>query len=110
MVALILYLPLDRQTLINQIIGDFRRIAERHGITHEYGFLTPLDMGKRAILEYDFYVDHTDETDRKRIQDGMSEAVPLIEGLCRDVKGVAWMKHIVSQGFSRKEQFLYLKG
>ncbi len=107
MVALILYIPLDRQPLIDQIIGDFQRIAEKHGITHHYGFLTPLDLGKRALLEYDYYVDHTDESDRKRIEGGMSEVVPLIEGLCRDVKGVAWMKHIVSQGFSRKEQFLY---
>ncbi len=107
MVALILYVPLDRPPLIEDIILDFRRIAEKHGITHDYGFLTPLDMGKRALLEYDYYVDHTDEADRKRIQDGMSEVVPLIEGLCRNVKGVAWMKHIVSQGFCRKEQFLY---
>ncbi len=107
MVALILYLPLDRQAFIDGIIRDFRRIAEKYGITHDYGFLTPLDLGKRALLEYDYYVDHTDEADRKRIQDGMSEAGPLIEDLCRNVKGVAWMKHIVSQGFCRKEQFLY---
>ena len=107
MVALILYLPLDRQELIDQVIGEFQRIAEKYGITHDYGFLSPLDMGKRALLEYDYYVDHTDGSDRKRIQDGMSEVVPMIEDLCRKVKGVAWMKHIVSQGFSRKEQFLY---
>jgi FAD binding domain len=107
MVPLILYVPLDRQPLIDQIIGEFQCIAEKNGITHEYGFITPLDLGKRALLEYDYYVDHTDESDRRRIQDGMSEVVPMIEGLCRDVKGVAWMKHIVSQGFCRKEQFLY---
>ncbi len=64
MVPLILYVPLDRQPLIDQIIGKFQRIAEKHGITHEYGFITPLDIGKRALLEYDYYVynyyvDHT---------------------------------------------------
>jgi len=107
MVPLILYVPLDRQPLIDQTIGEFQRLAEKYGITHEYGFIAPLDMGKRALLEYDYYVDQADETDRKRIQDGMSEVVPMIEGMCRKVKGVAWMKHIVSQGFCRKEQFLY---
>lgn len=107
MFALILYVPLDRQQLIDNIIREFARIAKKHSITHDFGFLTPLDMGKRAILEYDYYVDHTDESDRKRLQEAMPELVPMIEGLCRDVKGVAWMKHIVSQGFSRKEQFLY---
>jgi len=107
MVPLILYIPLDRQPLIDQTVGEFQRLAEKYGITHEYGFIAPLDMGKRALLEYDYYVDQADETDRKRIQDGMSEVVPMIEGMCRKVKGVAWMKHIVSQGFCRKEQFLY---
>jgi hypothetical protein len=107
LVALILYLPLDRQELMDQVIGDFRRIAEKYGITHDYGFLSPLDMGKRALLEYDYYVDHTDEADRKRVQEGMAEVIPMIEGLCRNVKGVAWIKHIVGQGCARKEQFLY---
>jgi len=107
MFPLILYIPLDRQQLINDIIREFERIAEKHGITHDYGFLTPLDMGKRAILEYDYYVGQTDESDKKRIQGAMPELVLLIERLYRDVKGVAWIKHIVSQGFSRKEQFLY---
>lgn len=107
MVALILYVPLDRQEVIDRIIGEFQRIGAKYGITHDYGFLSPLDLGKRALLEYDYYVDHADESDRKRIEKGMSEVVPLIEGLCRSVKGVAWMKHIVSQGFCRKEQMLY---
>lgn len=107
MFALILYIPLDRQQFIDNIIREFAAIADRHGITHHFGFLTPLDMGKRAILEYDYYCDHRDEAEKKRIQDAMPELVPMIEGLCRDVKGVAWMKHIVSQGFCRKEQFLY---
>ncbi|MGZ6225563.1 MAG: FAD-binding protein [Syntrophales bacterium] len=107
MFALILYVPLDKQQLIDDIIREFAGIAERHRITHHFGFLTPLDMGKRAILEYDYYCDQTNESEKKRIQEAMPELVPMIEGLCRDVKGVAWMKHIVSQGFSRKEQFLY---
>ncbi len=107
MFPLILYVPLDRKQLIDGIIQDFERIAEKHGITHDFGFLTPLDMGKRAILEYDYYVDQADESDKKRIQGAIPELGPLIEGLCRDVKGIAWLKHIVSQGFSRKEQFLY---
>ena len=107
MFPLILYVPLDRQPLIDDIIGRFEAIAEKHGITHDLGFLAPLDMGKRAILEYDYYIDHTDEKDRARLQEAVPELVPMIEGWCRDIKGVAWMKHIVSQGFARKEQFLY---
>ncbi len=107
MVALILYLPLDRPELIEDIMGEFVRIADSHGVTHDYGFLTPMDLGKRAILEYDYYVDQADAADRARVQGAMAEIVPLIEGLCRDVKGIAWMKHIVSQGFARSENIFY---
>ena len=46
MVALILYLPLDKQELIDGIIRDFGRIAEKHGVSHHYGFLTPDGPGK----------------------------------------------------------------
>ena len=107
MFALIFYMPLDQQ-LIADIIGMFEKIAEQHGITHDYGFLTPLETGKRAVLEYDYYVDHTDEADRRRVQGAMPDIAQVIEGLYRDKKGVTWIKHIVSQGFSRKENILYI--
>jgi hypothetical protein len=94
--------------LIEDIIGELEEIARKHGITHDYGFVTPMDFGKRAVFEYDYYVDHADEADRKRIQDAAPELMALIDRLYRDVKGTTWIKHIVSQGFSRKEQFLYI--
>ncbi len=107
MVAFILYMPLDTE-LIEGVIGELEVIARKHGITHDFGFITPMDFGKRAVFEYDYYVDHADEADRKRIQDAMPEMMSLIERLYKEVKGVTWIKHIVSQGFSRKEQFLYI--
>ena len=107
MVAFILYMPLETK-LIEGIIGELEVIAAKHGITHDYGFITPMDFGKRAVFEYDYYVDHADEADRRRIQDAMPEMMSLIERLYKEVKGVTWIKHIVSQGFSRKEQFLYI--
>ncbi|MEN6465836.1 MAG: FAD-binding oxidoreductase [Syntrophaceae bacterium] len=107
MVAFILYMPMEAK-LIEDIIGELEEIARKHGITHDYGFVTPMDFGKRAVFEYDYYVDHADEADRKRIQDAAPELMALIDRLYRDVKGTTWIKHIVSQGFSRKEQFLYI--
>jgi hypothetical protein len=106
MCALILFLPLDNQQLINDVIRKFEDVAVKYDVSHDYGFLTPMDLGKRAILEYDYYVDQADESDKQRVQKAMMEIVPMIEELTRNGKA-AWIKHVVSQGLARKEQFMY---
>ena len=107
MFAFLVYVPLDRIDVIQQVIGEFKSIAERHSIFHDYGFLTPLDLGKRAILEYDYYIDHTDAAEGEKIAKAMVEIEPMLDGLSANVKGVKWLKYIFSQGCSRKENFLY---
>lgn len=107
MLAFLVYVPLDRIDVIQHIITEFRRIADRHSISHDYGFLTPLDLGKRAILEYDYYIDHTDRSEAEKIRSAMLEIEPMIDGLSARTKGVKWLKYVFSQGCSRKENFLY---
>jgi hypothetical protein len=107
MFAFLVYVPLDGTDVIENIISEFRRIADRHSISHDYGFLTPLDLGKRAILEYDYYIDHTDAAEADKIRNAMVEIEPMLDGLSARTKGVKWLKYVFSQGCSRKESFLY---
>jgi len=107
MLAFLVYVPLDGTDVIQHIISEFRRIADRHSISHDYGFLTPLDLGKRAILEYDYYIDHTDASEADKIRNAMVEIEPMLDGLSARTKGVKWLKYVFSQGCSRKESFLY---
>jgi hypothetical protein len=107
MFAFLLYVPLDKVEVINQIIAEFRRIADTHGIDNDYGFLTPMDFGKRGILEYDYYIDHADPAEKKKIAKAMVEIEPFLDGLSARVKGVTFLKYVFSQGCSRKENFLY---
>jgi len=107
MFAFLVYVPLDRIEVIQHIIAELRTIADRHSISHDYGFLTPLDLGKRAILEYDYYIDHTDRSEAEKIRSAMLEIEPMIDGLSARTKGVKWLKYVFSQGCSRKENFLY---
>jgi hypothetical protein len=62
-VAFIVYVPLDRAETSGEIIGEFRRIGDACGIKNDFGFITPLDFGKRGVLEYDYYIDHTSQTE-----------------------------------------------
>ena len=80
----------------------------RHGVDHDYGFLTPMDFGKRGILEYDYYIDHTDGAEREKAARAMPEIDSIIDQLAAENKGVKSLKYIISQGCSRKEHFLYL--
>ena len=107
MFAFLIYVPLDRVDVINQINAAFKSIADRQGLDNDYGFITPIDLGKRGILEYDYYIDHTDPEERKKIERAMMEIEPFLDGLSRTTKGVQWLKYVFSQGCSRKENFLY---
>ena len=89
MFAFLIYVPLDGGKVIDEIISGFARIAEGQGLDHDYGFLTPMDFGKRAILEYDYYIDHTDEAEKARDRPGHGRNRPLAGGLVRKAQGGA---------------------
>jgi len=107
MLAFLIYVPLDRLDVINEIIAGFDRIASAHGVDHDYGFLTPMDFGKRAILEYDYYIDHTDPAEKKKVAAAFAEVGPWLDGLAARTNGVTSLMYVFSQGCSRKENFLY---
>ena len=107
MFAFLVYVPLERQDVIDHINTEFGRIAASLAIDHDFGFLTPMDLGKRAILEYDYYIDHTDPAERGKIGRAMAEIEPWLDGLAGRTKGVTFLKYVFSQGCSRKENFLY---
>jgi hypothetical protein len=107
MFAFLVYVPLDRDDVISHINSEFARIAGAQGLDHDFGFLTPMDLGKRAILEYDYYIDHTDPVEREKIRRAMEAIGPWLDGLAERTKGVTFLKYVFSQGCSRMENFLY---
>ncbi len=107
MFAFLIYVPLEPVAVIQELMASFADIAEKHGIEHDLGFITPLDLGKRGILEYDYYIDHTDSADAEKIRLAMTEVEPMVDNVSRSHKGVTFLKYIFSQGCARKENFLY---
>ncbi len=107
-IAFILYVPLDPIGLISEINAMFRNVGDRYGIDNAFGFLTPMDFGKRAVLEYDYYIDQTDRSDAEKIGKAMAELGPMLEKLSAETKGIKTMQQILSQGCARKEHFLYI--
>ncbi len=105
-VALIIYLPVDFG-LISEIDAAFRSIADKHHLKNEFGFITPIDNGKRCIFEYDYFLDHTDPDEISRMQPAVMEAAGMIEGYSARTGTVRWIRYVLYQGFARMENLLY---
>jgi hypothetical protein len=106
-VAFIVYLPLDDPGPVIEIDQAFTALVSRFGIRGDFGFLTPLDGGKRAVLEWDFYLDHTDPNQVKKMQQAMAATGEMIEKFSAGDPRILWIRYLFNQGFSRKESFLY---
>jgi FAD binding domain len=102
----IVYLPLERG-LIEEFSTAFRRIADRHGLRNDLGFITPADGGKRAILEYDYFFDQNDPDAIARIRRAGMEAAGVIEEYSARLGTIRWIRHVVNQGMCRKENLFY---
>jgi hypothetical protein len=102
----LIYLPIDKD-LINEFSDKFRLIAETHHIDNDFGFITPIDNGKRCIFEYDFFYDYNDPDEIQRIRQVAMEANMLIDEYSVKTGTVKGHPYVLYQGFCRKENLLY---
>src|ERR1017187_4290563 len=106
-VALVFYLPIDT-SLIADIQNGLRGIGDKHRLKNAFGFITPIDSGKRCIWEYDYYFDHNDPSDISRIQQATSEAGALLDEYSTKNGTLRQLRYVVNQGCCRKENLLYI--
>jgi len=102
----LIYLPIDN-VLINELNDKFRFIAEKHHIDNDFGFITPIDNGKRCIFEYDYFFDHNDPEEIHRIRLAAAEANILVDEYSVKTGTVKGHPYVLYQGFCRKENLLY---
>lgn len=106
-VALACYLPMDTW-LIMEIQQGLLDIAKNNGIQSGFGFITPLDLGKRCVWEYDYYFDHFDPQDIKNIRQAAHEAGALLDAYSRKTGTLRQFRYILNRGCCRKENLLYV--
>lgn len=106
-VALVSYLPLDT-AMISEILQGLSDIAKNHGIQNGFGFITPLDLGKRCCLEYDYYFDHLDPEDINNVRKATQEAGALLDAFSQKTGTVRQVRYVVNRGCCRKENLLYV--
>jgi UDP-N-acetylenolpyruvoylglucosamine reductase len=102
----LIYLPIDNQ-LVTELNDKFRQIAEKYGIDNDFGFITPIDNGKRCIFEYDYFYDYNDPDEISRIRKASGEANALVDDYSVKTGTVKGHPYVLHQGFCRKENLLY---
>jgi hypothetical protein len=102
----LIYLPVDNE-LINELNDKFRLIAEKYHVDNDFGFITPIDHGKRCIFEYDYFFDHNDPEEIKRIRLAATEANIMVDEYSIKTGTVRGHPYVLYQGFCRKENLLY---
>jgi hypothetical protein len=105
-VALVNYLPIDA-SLITEIQSGLREIADSHCLRSGFGFITPIDNGKRCVWEYDIYFDHTNPDEIARIRLATHEAGTLLDTYCEKTGTIRQVRYLVNRGCCRKENLLY---
>jgi len=105
-VGIVFYLPIDTALIaeIQQELGD---IAEKNQLKGEFGFITPIDNGKRCVWEYDYYFNHNDPDDIARMQKAAHAAGALLDEYAAKTGTVKQVRYVVNRGCCRKENLLY---
>ena len=96
------YMPGDKQTIM-KVCNALEASAQKYNINGAFGFLSYLEHGKFAHLEYDYYYDHTDPDAKKRVNQS------IVDSWKRQfaIPGVTPLEFICNKGLRRKEHILY---
>jgi len=78
-------------------------IGEKYGLENALGFISFLEHGKLAFLEYDYYFDHNDKEAINRLNNAIGESL-LAELMTKNVLPVEYVFH---KGLNRKEHLFY---
>ncbi|MFW6149778.1 MAG: FAD-binding protein [Atribacterota bacterium] len=84
-------------------IKMFDEVGKKYNLEHSLGFISPLDHGKFAYMEYDYYYNHNNPSECDRISKSLIESMKktLIMG-----KGITILNYLF-KGIHRKEHVLY---
>lgn len=88
---------------ILKYIEMLSNVCDKYELEHSLGFISPLDDGKYAFFEYDYYYDHNDSEATKRVSQALIETteISLVMG------DILTVLNYLFKGIYRKEHVLY---
>ena len=106
----------DEKTILNwhDVLAD---IGDKYKLDHALGYISPMDHGRFAILEYDYYYDHNKPDATKPVDKAIIESTEktlAIDGILSALnfyfKGLYRKEHIlfpIAKAISKEDQELF---
>ena len=91
------------ENIILRFHDMLQEVGEKHKLENALGYISFLEHGKFAVLEYDYYFDHNDPLISKNVNKAVIESLERtlsMDGIISDL-------HFYFKGLHRKEHILY---
>ena len=96
------YIISDKEKILN-LNKMLNEIGDKYKLTNALGFISFIEHGKFAFLEYDYYFDHLDKDSNDRLNKA------IVESLQKEmkIKGLLPIEYVFHKGLYRKEHLFY---
>jgi len=91
------------QKKILKLVDMLSNVCDKYKLEHMLGFILPMDDGKYAFFEYDYYYDHNDPDATKRVSQALIETTEN----CLVMGDILMVLNYLFKGLYRKEHVLY---
>jgi hypothetical protein len=96
------YIVADKEKILS-LIKMLRETGEKHKLENALGFVSFIESGKFAFVEYDYYFDHLDSDSHNRLNNAIVETLQLE----LQIKGFLPIEYVFHKGLHRKEHLFY---
>jgi hypothetical protein len=96
------YIVADKEKILG-LNKMLKETGDKHKLQNALGFISFLENGKFAFVEYDYYFDHLDLDARNRLNGAIVESLQLE----LKIKGLLPIEYVFHKGLHRKEHLFY---
>ena len=96
------YIVSDKEKILslNKMLNE---IGNKYKLNNALGFISFIENGKLAFVEYDYYFDHLDPDSHNRLNQAIVESLQLE----LKIKGLLPIEYVFHKGLYRKEHLFY---
>ena len=96
------YIVADKKKILD--LNDMlNKVGDKYNLPNALGFISFLENGKYAFVEYDYYFDHLDPNSHNRLNQSIVETLQLQ----LKIKGLLPIEYVFHKGLFRKEHLFY---
>jgi len=92
----------DEKTILD-FHDMLKEVGEKYNLENALGYISFMEHGKFAVLEYDYYFDHTDPKVSKNVNNAVVESLERTLSMDKIISDL----HFYFKGLHRKEHILY---